>query len=219
MRMSALRDGWGRRHVTAGHAGYASRDRQAAPGPLVQAGGVPVHRLDVREGVTDRVTNRRQHRVSEAPQSIVNPQSFSTRVDQSGPAEVRQMAGRLGLRNLEALVDVADADLTRQQQSQDAQAGLVCQGFEERLHLHQLLGHISALTNISRNRRVPIFVFADTKSHDMSDIRQAVRDKYGAIATAVTRSSTTGCGGPAACGCSDPITSNLYSDAETSTLP
>src|SRR5215467_5990506 len=53
----------------------------------------------------------------------------------------------------------------------------------------------------------------------MSDIRQAVRDKYGAIATAVTRSSTTGCGGPAACGCSDPITSNLYSDAETSALP
>jgi arsenite methyltransferase len=54
----------------------------------------------------------------------------------------------------------------------------------------------------------------------MSDIRQAVRDKYGAIATAVTTSSTQAdCCGPAACGCGDPITANLYSDAETRGLP
>jgi len=56
----------------------------------------------------------------------------------------------------------------------------------------------------------------------MSDIQQAVRDKYGAIATSVSESSAgarTGCCGPAVCGCGDPITSNLYSDAETSGLP
>jgi hypothetical protein len=54
----------------------------------------------------------------------------------------------------------------------------------------------------------------------MSDIQQAVRDKYGAIATAVAASSTKAdCCGPTACGCGDPITSNLYSDAETSGLP
>jgi SAM-dependent methyltransferase len=54
----------------------------------------------------------------------------------------------------------------------------------------------------------------------MSDIQRAVRDKYGAIATAVKASSTKAdCCGPAACGCGDPITSNLYSDAETSGLP
>jgi arsenite methyltransferase len=54
----------------------------------------------------------------------------------------------------------------------------------------------------------------------MSDIQQAVRAKYGAIATAVTNASpTTGCCGPTACGGGDPITSNLYSDAETSGLP
>ena len=56
----------------------------------------------------------------------------------------------------------------------------------------------------------------------MSDIQQAVRDKYGAIAASVTRSSApaaVGCCGPAACGCGDPITSNLYSDAETGDLP
>jgi SAM-dependent methyltransferase len=62
----------------------------------------------------------------------------------------------------------------------------------------------------------------------MSDVQQAVREKYGAIATAVTQKSTnTGCCGPSSCGCGpstalgagDPITSNLYSDSETSGLP
>src|SRR4029079_8932096 len=54
----------------------------------------------------------------------------------------------------------------------------------------------------------------------MSDIQQAVRDKYGAIAAAVTKgSASAGCCGPTACGCDDPITSNLYSDAETTDAP
>jgi arsenite methyltransferase len=62
----------------------------------------------------------------------------------------------------------------------------------------------------------------------MSDVQQAVREKYGAIASAVAKSSaSTGCCGPSsphgagqtACGGSDPITSNLYSETETSGLP
>ena len=55
----------------------------------------------------------------------------------------------------------------------------------------------------------------------MSEVQQAVRDRYGAIATAVAQSSANPgcCGPPAACGCGDPISSNLYSDAETSGLP
>ena len=54
----------------------------------------------------------------------------------------------------------------------------------------------------------------------MADIQQAVREKYGAIAASVTNASTsTGCCRPTACGCGDPISSNLYSDAETSGLP
>jgi SAM-dependent methyltransferase len=54
----------------------------------------------------------------------------------------------------------------------------------------------------------------------MSDIRQAVREKYGDIARAVSDASThSGCCGPTACGGGDPITSNLYSDEETRDLP
>jgi SAM-dependent methyltransferase len=54
----------------------------------------------------------------------------------------------------------------------------------------------------------------------MSDIKQAVREKYGAIAAAVRNAEqSTGCCGPTACGCGDPISSNLYSDAEKGDLP
>ena len=54
----------------------------------------------------------------------------------------------------------------------------------------------------------------------MSDIQQAVRERYGAIADSVAKASkNSGCCGPSACGCGDPITSNLYSDSETAGLP
>ena len=56
----------------------------------------------------------------------------------------------------------------------------------------------------------------------MTDIQQAVREKYGSIAASVRESAKAekvGCCGPAACGCGDPITANLYSDAETNGLP
>jgi SAM-dependent methyltransferase len=51
---------------------------------------------------------------------------------------------------------------------------------------------------------------ADTQVH------QAVREKYGEIAKT---GGHVGCCGPSACGCGDPITANLYSDAETADLP
>ena len=47
-------------------------------------------------------------------------------------------------------------------------------------------------------------------------VQDAVREKYGDIARSVGK---TGCCGPTACGCGDPITSDLYSDAETAGLP
>jgi SAM-dependent methyltransferase len=47
-------------------------------------------------------------------------------------------------------------------------------------------------------------------------IQDAVREKYGEIARSVGK---TGCCGPSACGCGDPITSDLYSATETAGLP
>ena len=54
----------------------------------------------------------------------------------------------------------------------------------------------------------------------MTEIHDAVQKKYGAIATAVSKAApSTGCCGPSACGGGDPITANLYSEAETGGLP
>jgi arsenite methyltransferase len=55
----------------------------------------------------------------------------------------------------------------------------------------------------------------------MTDVHDAVQKKYGAIAAAVSKAAAPagGCCGGSACGGGDPITSNLYSDAETSALP
>jgi SAM-dependent methyltransferase len=49
-----------------------------------------------------------------------------------------------------------------------------------------------------------------------SHVQDAVREKYGEIARSAGKG---GCCGPSSCGCNDPITSNLYSDAETSSVP
>jgi SAM-dependent methyltransferase len=54
----------------------------------------------------------------------------------------------------------------------------------------------------------------------MADVQQAVREHYGAIASAVRQAGAAkGCCGPSACGCADPITSDLYSETETKDLP
>jgi len=49
-----------------------------------------------------------------------------------------------------------------------------------------------------------------------SNVQEAVREKYGAIARSVDK---TGCCEPTSCGCGDPISSNLYSETEAAGLP
>src|SRR3954468_19124282 len=52
-----------------------------------------------------------------------------------------------------------------------------------------------------------------------TELEKAVREKYGSIANAVSqKAAEAGCCG-AVCGCADPVTSNLYSGAETDALP
>jgi arsenite methyltransferase len=50
----------------------------------------------------------------------------------------------------------------------------------------------------------------------VTNVQDAVREKYGEIARSVGQG---GCCGPGSCDCGDPITSNLYPDAETANLP
>ena len=86
-----------------------ARRRYAAPDALLQMSSVPAHRLHVREHVTHRVHDSSEHRVGQLLQAVVNPETIPPRLYQPGPSQVREMAGCLRLRNVEALVDVADA--------------------------------------------------------------------------------------------------------------
>src|SRR5258708_3900940 len=95
-----------------------------------------------------------------------------------------------GLRNLQALVDITHADLAGQEQPENPAPRRGGEGFEEAFHLNELLGHICVLTNITRSPKVCISAFTDARNRAMSDIQQAVRDKYGAIAASVARTST-----------------------------
>ena len=52
----------------------------------------------------------------------------------------------------------------------------------------------------------------------MPDITTSVKDKYGEIARQVREGASESCCGPA-CGCSDPISANLYTENETAGLP
>jgi arsenite methyltransferase len=57
---------------------------------------------------------------------------------------------------------------------------------------------------------------ADSMSN--ADIKTAVKEKYGEAALRVTRGGSC-CGSTGSNACADPITSNLYDDAETAQLP
>src|SRR5206468_1271283 len=62
--------------------------------------------------------------------------------------------------------------------------------------------------------------FARYKEAVMSDLQQAIQEKYGALAASVRNgASPSGCCGPAACGCGDPITSDFYAAEEIRDLP
>jgi len=52
------------------------------------------------------------------------------------------------------------------------------------------------------------------------DVKSAVRERYGQAALRVTTGEKTSCCSTSCCGGSeDPISSNLYTEAETATLP
>jgi arsenite methyltransferase len=52
-----------------------------------------------------------------------------------------------------------------------------------------------------------------------TDIKSVVREKYGEAALRVKSGGSSCCGGAASNGCNDPITSNLYADAQAKEIP
>lgn len=119
----------------ARHARHVPWSWHAATGPLLQPLRIPAHGVGVRERVANGIDNRGEHRIGRLPQPIVNPQPVPPCFDESGATEIRQVPRRLRLWNLQALVDVAHADLTGQQQPENPESGRIGQRLEQRFHL------------------------------------------------------------------------------------
>jgi len=83
--------------------------------------------------MSDGVHDGAPHGVGGGGEAIVDPQALLPPLDQTRAAQVRQVAGGFRLRNLQRLVDVADAHLAAEEQAQDAEPGAVGQRFEQRL--------------------------------------------------------------------------------------
>lgn len=63
----------------------------------------------------------------------MHPQPVTPRFDQARHPEGGQVTRRLGLRDLERLVNVADADFALQEQAEDPQPRAVAERFEDGL--------------------------------------------------------------------------------------
>jgi hypothetical protein len=65
---------------------------------------------------------------------VVLPETFFTSFDKSRAAEVSEVAGNLGLRDAKHTNEIADAELSGAQKIEDAQAGAVGEGPEEKVY-------------------------------------------------------------------------------------
>ena len=72
--------------------------------------------------MTHGVADRAEHRIGQARHPVVHPQAVAPRLDEPGATQIREVPRRFRLRNLQALVDVADAYLARQQEAENAHA-------------------------------------------------------------------------------------------------
>jgi hypothetical protein len=85
----------------------------------------------VPEGVADGVKHGAADRVAGGRESIVHPHALLPRLDQARAAQVRQVSRGPRLRDLQRLVDVADAHLAAEEQAEDPEPGPVGQRLEQ----------------------------------------------------------------------------------------
>lgn len=107
--------------------------------PLRQTLTVPFGRIQVTDSVADCVEHGPRDRVWQLCQPIVDPEPLFARGNESGAAQVGQVPRRGGLRQPEAFVDVAHADLAGGQEAENAEPGPVCERLEHRFEAIELL--------------------------------------------------------------------------------
>ena len=104
--------------------------RRAAPGLRFEALPILGDGVAVAQHMRDRTHQHPHHRFVERRERVVHPQAFLSGRDQPFPAQIRQVPGRRGLRDSQAVVDVADADLAVRQQAENPKPGRIRKGFE-----------------------------------------------------------------------------------------
>ena len=82
------------------------------------------------EHVRDRTHQHAHHRFIERRELVMHPQSVFPGHHEILPAQIREVPRRRRLRNGEALMNVADADLASCEKPQNSQPRRVCEGFE-----------------------------------------------------------------------------------------
>jgi len=92
----------------------------------------------MRRGVQDC----RGNRIGQVRQPIVHPEALFAANHQPGASEVREMPGHGRLGEIQAFVDVADADFPAAEQAEDPQPRTVRQRLEERFHYDKPSIHI-----------------------------------------------------------------------------
>ena len=75
------------------------------------------------ERVPDSLPNRAHDRIAQIRHTVVNPETLASGLDQARFPKIGEVARGSGLRDSQALVDVADADFAGQQEAEDPAAG------------------------------------------------------------------------------------------------
>lgn len=111
--------------------------------------------------VPDGVEERLQYRIAKHGETVVDPQTVFSGTDESGPSQVGQVPRGLRLRDVQALVDVTDADLAVHQEAENAQARRIGERLEQRVEGGQPGVHRSHYIRIDRYvwRRYPSDIF------------------------------------------------------------
>jgi hypothetical protein len=92
---------------------------QAAASFLLQPVRIRLNGVDMSQGLRDSLLNDPQDRVGRDRQPVMNPQAIPASVDQTRPAKVCEMPGGFGLRDAQTLMNVTDANLSREEQPEN----------------------------------------------------------------------------------------------------
>jgi hypothetical protein len=109
----------------------------------------------VPDGVARCVDERLEHRILECGEPVMHPQPVLASIDEPCATEIGQVPRRLRLWKTETLVDVADADLTVEQQPQNAQTCPIGERLEERFERDEPFVHM----------RLDKYITTDVSSH------------------------------------------------------